>query len=190
MFFPSTHTLRRWREADKNNAITNCTHNDNSIASANERSETVDFSPQHVRAPETETFFINDIGNHISFNITFCYLGSQVDFMLDDTADTRCRIGKANKVVGALSFVWNADCLSLESKIKLYLAMSVNLALWNCELWSGNVGDLKLLDTFHHRSLRRIMHISMNQVKLERLTNKKSEVKIRECIKTFRDLES
>jgi len=57
VFFPSTHTLRRWREADKNNEITNFTHNDNSISSANEYSETVDFSPQHVRSPEKETFF-------------------------------------------------------------------------------------------------------------------------------------
>ena len=55
--------------------------------------------------------------------------------------------------------------------------MPVNLALWNCELWSGNVGDLKLLDTFHHRSLRRIMHMFMNQMKLERLTNKKVRLK-------------
>ena len=97
--------------------------------------------------------------------------------MLDSTTGIKSRIEKVNKAIGALSFIWNADCLSLESKIKLYLAMPVNLSLWDYELWSGNVGDLKLLDTFHHRTLRRIMHMSMNQVKLERLTNKKARLK-------------
>ena len=76
MFFPITLTLRRWREADKNNRITNSTYNDNSIANANDSSETLDFSFQHMRAPETETFFINDIENCVSFNKTFYYLGS------------------------------------------------------------------------------------------------------------------
>ena len=49
--------------------------------------------------------------------------------------------------------------------------MPVNLALWNCELWSGNRSDLQLLDVFHHRTLRRILNVIMNQVKDEKITN-------------------
>ena len=57
---------------------------------------------------------MNDISNFISSNKISSYLGSQVDFTLDDMADTKSRIEKANKTVSALSFIWNADCLLLE----------------------------------------------------------------------------
>ena len=59
----------------------------------------------------------------------------------------------------------------MNSKIKLCLAIPANLALCNSETWSGNQQDLELLDVFHHRSIRRILNISMLQVKDERLKN-------------------
>ena len=51
------------------------------------------------------------------------------------------------------------------------MAIPINLVLWNSEIWSGNKADLKAIDTFHHKAIRRILHINMNQVKNERITN-------------------
>ena len=68
--------------------------------------------------------------------------------MLDDKHDIECRISKANKVIDALSFICNTDEVSLETKLNLFLATPVNLALWNSETWSGNKADLANLMCF------------------------------------------
>ena len=87
--------------------------------------------------PETQVLDIST-EEHIPFASSFCYLGSEIDFLLDDTSEIRIRINKANKAMGALKFIWNAKHVSLDSKIKLFFATPVNLALWNCETWTGN----------------------------------------------------
>ena len=61
--------------------------------------------------------------------------------------------------------------MSLDTKAKLHLSISVNLALWNYESWSGSMMDLKLLDTFHDKTACRALKISMAQAKEERLKN-------------------
>ena len=53
----------------------------------------------------------------------------------------------------------------------------MNLMLWGGESYSGNKADLKSLDTFHHKSIRRILGISMGEVKDEEITN--SEIRRR-----------
>ena len=45
------------------------------------------------------------------------------------------------------------------------------------ENWSGNKADIKLLDTFYHKSIRRILGITMGRVKEEEITN--SEIRRR-----------
>ena len=76
------------------------------------------------------------------------------------------------KVVGALSFIWDSNSIVHETKINLYLMIPVNLTLWNGETWLGNKTDLALLDAFHHKTIRRILHISMANVTKLRLKNK------------------
>ena len=84
--------------------------------------------------------------------------------MLDDTSDIKCRASNPNKVMGTLSFIWNTDEASLETKTRLSRAMPVNLALWNSETWSWNKTDLEKLYVFNHKSIRRILKIRMNEV--------------------------
>ena len=69
--------------------------------------------------------------------------------------------------------MWESPQVELETKVKLYLAITVNFALWNGETWSGNKGDLALLDAFHHKATRRILNISMSKVKEQHLKNSK-----------------
>ena len=74
--------------------------------------------------------------------------------------------------VGSLNFIWKSKQISLDAKMKLYLAMPVNLDLWDGETWSGNTLDLKLLENFHHRKIWKMLGTSMLQVKNERSTRK------------------
>ena len=124
----------------------------------------------YKNVPETADIIINN-NESIPFVSEFCYLGSIIDFLLDDTSDIKSRILKANCAVGALKCIWNAPEISLNTKVKLFLAIPVNFALWNCETWSGNLLDLSLLDSFYHKAIRRVLNIRMSRVKSEHLSN-------------------
>ena len=55
----------------------------------------------------------------IHFVTSFNYLGSIISYDLDDTKDIKKRIDKASSAMGALNFIWNAEEISLRTKIKL-----------------------------------------------------------------------
>ena len=58
-------------------------------------------------------------------------------------------ISKAIKAMGTLKFVW--------SEIKLFSAIPANLPLSRREVWSVNNSDLKTLDTFYYKLIRRLL---------------------------------
>jgi hypothetical protein len=48
-----------------------------------------------------------------------------------------------------------------------------NALLWGCECWNPTKRNLNKLRSFHHSAIRRILTISWNQVRCNRITNKK-----------------
>ena len=131
---------------------------------------TVNLKEAYESAPETEDIVINE-SEIMTFTTNFCYLGSVIDFLIGDTTDVKSRVNKAIKAMGALGFIWKAPQTCLDTKIKLFLAIPVNLALWNCETWSGNKMDMDILDVFFHKSIRRILGINMTEVKEKSISN-------------------
>ena len=81
--------------------------------------------------------------------------------------------------MGMLNFIWDAKEVKLDDKIKLFLAILVNFALWNGETWSGNKADLQALETLMHKAIRRILHVRMLQVKDEIITYDDARKKFR-----------
>ena len=73
--------------------------------------------------------------------------------------------------MGALTFIWKLQAVELRTKCLLYKAIPLNLLLWGAENWSQNSNDIKKLERFHHNAIRRILGVSMTQVKEERITN-------------------
>ena len=82
-----------------------------------------------MNANETDAFKVDDTGGYIPFINKFEYLGSTINFLLDDTIDISTRIKAVNKAMGAMNFIWNANEVSLETKYKLYMAIPVNFTL-------------------------------------------------------------
>ena len=72
---------------------------------------------------------INNNEGFITFTSIFKYLGSMIDFLLDDSTDIKNRITNANKAIRALSFIWDSAEILIETKIQLYLAILINLVL-------------------------------------------------------------
>ena len=47
----------------------------------------------------------------------------------------------------------------------------MNLTLHGSENWSGNEADLKKIDVFYHKSIRKILGIRMSALKEEEINN-------------------
>jgi len=171
MFIPSTITLQRWRHSQPI-AITNTSGHANDHTNITLRqSSQVNLDSIYENSVETKTIILDEHNNHIHFVKEFKYLGTIINYMLDDTIDIKHRITQASKAVGALNSLWNSQAVSIETKVKMYLAIPVNLLLWNSESWSGNSTDLQQIDVFHHKTIRRILGINMADVKEHHITN-------------------
>ena len=53
----------------------------------------------------------------------------------------------------------------------IFLAISINILTWGCEIWYLHVSLLGKLEVLLNRSIRRILGITMTQVKEERITD-------------------
>ena len=107
--------------------------------------------------------------------VTFCrhfkYLGSYVSFCLCKDYDLDKRIAAASQAMGALKTMWDCPHLELWSKYLLFRSTPMNILLWGCETWSMRKALANKLEVFLHRSICRILHVSITRVKEERIRN-------------------
>ena len=120
---------------------------------------------------ETQNFPVAD--GFVSFTRTFKYLGSLISYNLRDDDDITSRLAAANASMGALKEVWRNPHLDVYNKYLLFRAIPMNLLLWGAETWSLRKSQLDKLEVFLHRSIRRILQISMSTVCEQRLRNEK-----------------
>lgn len=98
----------------------------------------------------------------------FCYLGGTTSSNCSIDADITSRIAKASATFGRLSRrLWNTRDLHLSTKLAVYKAAVIPVLLYNCETWMAYRRQIRQLDNFHMRCLRRIAGISWE----ERLPN-------------------
>ena len=90
---------------------------------------TTNFDEKCEFSPHTRACNIRESGHYVPFVKQFNCIGTIIDYLLDDTIDVKKRISQAKRSVGALSKVYKSTAMSLETKVKLYLAISVNLNL-------------------------------------------------------------
>ena len=121
------------------------------------------------KLPETANFHVAD--GYVSFTRTFHYLGSLINYSLRDDDDITARIASATAAMGALKDVWRNPHLDIYNKYLLFRAIPMNLLLWGAETWSLRKTQLDQLEVFLHRSIRRILQISISTVKEERIRN-------------------
>ena len=99
---------------------------------------------------------------------TFKYLGSTVSTSTSLDAEISCRIAKAAAVVAKLNKrVWGNDLLSERTKMCVYQACVLSILLYGSESWMTYPRQERLLNAFHLRCLRRLLHIRWQ----DRVTN-------------------
>ena len=90
----------------------------------------------------------------------FKYLGSIISSDAKIDCDVENRLANANKAFGRLyKRAWSNSELRLETKISLYKAIVLTTLLYGSESWVTYKHHVKLLERFHQRCLRNILHI-------------------------------
>ena len=104
LFILSTSTIKRWREQYSN--ILQITQSPTEISSELLLPMSkINLLPMYRAASKTDCFFINNNGSFIHFVNEYKYLGSYIDFLLDNKGDITMRIKYVLKVVGTLRFI-------------------------------------------------------------------------------------
>ena len=73
--------------------------------------------------------------------------------------------------MGSLAKFWTDASLYNHRKYLIFLAVPINILLLGCESWALQTSLLKNLEIFLHCSIRRILGISMAEVKDKHITN-------------------
>ena len=111
---------------------------------------------------ETQNFPAAD--GFVSFTWTFRYLGSLISYNLRNDDDITSRLAAANASMGRLKEVWRNPHPDVYNKYLLFCAIPMNLLLWGAETWLLWKSQLDKLEVFLHRSIQRILQISMTKV--------------------------
>ena len=119
---------------------------------------------------ETQPVILPD-GGIITFCRHFKYLGNFISYSLRDDYDIDHRLSQASSEMGALQHFWGDDAVDIHSKYLIYCAIPLNLLLWGCESWALRATMMSKLEVFFHRSIRRILGITITQVIDEHITN-------------------
>ena len=142
----------------------------------------------HIPAPgqvstENDTADINlDENQYFSFCKNFKYLGTNFTPELNDSNDIKKRIDQAQRAYYALNRnVLRNKKIPTHLRLRLYNAIVVNLLLWGCESWALKEEDRRKLEVCHHRCLRRMLNITIYEVKDKKISNKEVRKKLNNC---------
>ena len=86
----------------------------------------------------------------------FTYLGSIVSTNEATHKDINSRLGKAQCAFAVLRHIWRSKQLRLKTKIRIYNSNVKSVLLYGSECWRVIQSDMKRLDAFKNRCLRRI----------------------------------
>ena len=111
----------------------------------------------HVTEPVVEVE-----GEHLECVSSFKYLGSELCGNGDAGNEIAARIANASKVFESLrARLWNRSEISVTTKCRIYHASVRSVLLYGCETWPLKINDIRKMEAFEHRCLRRICNIKL-----------------------------
>jgi len=100
--------------------------------------------------------FFSPNGEPIQLKTSFRYLGSILSNDGQAGTELSCRLGAACKEFDSLCKVWSHAALPRQKKLRVYEACVVSKLMYCLDTLYLNTAELRKLDAFHHRCLRRI----------------------------------
>ena len=86
--------------------------------------------------------------------------------------------------MGALDKFWIDASVNNHSKYLIFLVITINLLKWGCESWALQTSLLNNLEEFLHHIIRRILGISMAEMKYQHITNETVRKKLFDVLNT------
>ena len=109
----------------------------------------------------------------------FCYLGSMIDRNGGTEADIKSRIAKAQAAFTSLCRIWKTREISLRTKLRLFNSNVKSVLLYGCETWNASQANIKRLQTFVNKCLRRLLRINwMDRVKNEEIWRRTQQASV------------
>ena len=68
--------------------------------------------------------------------------------MLSDNENSKCEVSNATKSIRVISFIWNANDMHLEIKVRSHNNILLELLLWCSKSWNSNMVDVKKNEVF------------------------------------------
>ena len=123
---------------------------------------TISLEKTNVLGQDTEALPVITIDNYELDAVCQCtYLGSTITDNLSLEAELDKRIGKAASTLARLTAgVWTSPKLSVKTNMAVYNACVISTFLHGSETWTTYAGQERRLNSFHLRSIRRILGIS------------------------------
>ena len=120
-----------------------------------------------VNTKKTEVMTLNTnnpnpvkLGNDdLQYVDRFTYLGSIITTKGGADEDIKNRLNKARNAFRMLNSVWRSSQYSYITKLKLYKCCVISTLLYGAECWRITDTDIRKVDTFHTKNLRRILKI-------------------------------
>ena len=112
----------------------------------------------------------------------FTYLGCEIRQDGNIRNEVGIRVGKAGSAFRTLNKVWNAQNISLSTKLKLFSSIVVSILIYGCESWKGLKEIENRVRRFESGCLRKILNIRwfdrVSEVELRRRTGQRSVVEL------------
>ena len=115
----------------------------------------------NILGHETEAPPVNTIDDYELDAVCQTYLGSIITDNLSLDAEIDAMIGKAASTLARLTArMWTSPNLSVKTKMAVYNACVISTFLHGRDTWTTYAGQERRLNSFHLRSIRRILGIS------------------------------
>jgi hypothetical protein len=122
-----------------------------------------------VRKEVPKRIQLND-EKHVHFTNEFYYLGAIFTDEISDKKEILTRLRQASNQLGALSNFFRSKA-DMKTKLKIFLAIPVNTALYGCESWTLTEELRRRITGFYHKGLRKIMGLNMWHVEQLHIRN-------------------
>jgi hypothetical protein len=117
----------------------------------------------------------------------FTYLGATITSDGKIDKEISVRIGKATGAFNQLNNVWKNQNISINNKVRIYVAAVLTILTYGCEIWNITQIQNRRLGTVHQYCLRRILKVRwFHRVKNEDVLERASISALTDIIVTKR----
>jgi len=95
---------------------------------------------------------------------SFTYLGSILDKKGGADMDIKSRSNKARITFIQLNKIWSSKIIGRETKTRIFNSNVKSVLLYGAETWRATKNNIKLIQTFVNRCLRKILNIHWSEI--------------------------